>query len=92
MAKIGLPDGKYLTSCEVEVLRVLYEGVKTQEAADVLSRSPRTIDFHCANIHKKLGTRPRGGSVLRCVGRGDGLRMWRRRSQAFPLSHVVMSA
>ena len=44
-----------LTQREIEVLQLIDDGCSSKEAADKLRRSKRTIDFHLANIYKKLG-------------------------------------
>lgn len=43
-----------LTKREIEVLSLIAEGKSSQEAADVLFVSKRTVDFHLANIYDKL--------------------------------------
>jgi DNA-binding CsgD family transcriptional regulator len=46
-----------LTSRERFVLAQLVSGATSKEAARALNISPRTVEFHRANIMKKLGTR-----------------------------------
>jgi DNA-binding NarL/FixJ family response regulator len=48
-----------LTRREVEVLSLIAEGKSSKEAADDLYVAKRTIDFHLANIYRKLGVRNR---------------------------------
>ncbi|MBW7926966.1 MAG: helix-turn-helix transcriptional regulator [Fimbriimonadaceae bacterium] len=43
-----------LTRREIEVLSLIAEGYSSQEAADKLFVSKRTVDFHLANIYAKL--------------------------------------
>jgi DNA-binding CsgD family transcriptional regulator len=43
-----------LTKREVEVLNLIAQGQSSQEAADALYVSKRTVDFHLANIYEKL--------------------------------------
>lgn len=43
-----------LTRREIEVLSLIAEGYGSQEAADKLFVSKRTVDFHLANIYAKL--------------------------------------
>jgi len=45
-----------LTERECEVLRLVANGHTSQEIADLLSISPRTVMTHRANIYSKLGT------------------------------------
>jgi DNA-binding CsgD family transcriptional regulator len=49
-----------LTPREREVLSTMMLGLSNQEAADKLIVSKRTVDFHLANIHSKLGVHSRG--------------------------------
>jgi DNA-binding CsgD family transcriptional regulator len=44
-----------LTTKEMQVTRLIKEGKTTAEIARILVVSPKTIDFHRANIRKKLG-------------------------------------
>lgn len=43
-----------LTKREVEVLKLVIEGLSSKEVADMLYVSKRTVDFHLANIYDKL--------------------------------------
>lgn len=51
--------GVRLTQKEVEVLTLIAQGNSSQEAADELVVSKRTIDFHLANIYQKLQVKNR---------------------------------
>jgi DNA-binding NarL/FixJ family response regulator len=44
-----------LTHREREVLKLIAEGHKNKEIAEVLSISPKTVEKHRANLMKKLG-------------------------------------
>lgn len=46
--------GIELTRRELEVLSLVVEGKSSQEVADELSCSKRTVDFHLAGIYGKL--------------------------------------
>jgi len=48
-----------LTIRELEVLALIGHGMSTRDIADMLHRSPRTIERHCDSIHKKLRTTSR---------------------------------
>jgi len=48
-----------LSKWEVEVALLLKEGFSSKEVANKLYISKRTVDFHCANIHRKLGVKNR---------------------------------
>ena len=43
-----------LTSREVEIIRLIAEGHTSQQMADKLFISPRTVETHRANLMKKL--------------------------------------
>lgn len=44
-----------LTSRELEVANLIKQGRKTKQIAELLNLSPRSIDFHRANLRKKIG-------------------------------------
>jgi DNA-binding CsgD family transcriptional regulator len=48
------PRGVRLTPTEVKVLSLIAQGHSSQEAADKMVVSKRTVDFHLANIYQKL--------------------------------------
>ena len=48
------PRGVRLTPTEVKVLSLIAQGHSSQEAADRMVVSKRTVDFHLANIYQKL--------------------------------------
>lgn len=47
--------GKKLSAREGEVLRLAARGDTSAQVAAALFISPRTIDFHLANLYAKLG-------------------------------------
>jgi len=53
----GFKGSQQLTTRERVVLAQLVRGATSKEAARVLNISPRTVEFHRANIMKKLGAR-----------------------------------
>ena len=51
------PDG--LTAREVEVLRVVAQGLTNEQVAERLIISPRTVDTHLTSIYSKIGVSSR---------------------------------
>ncbi|MDY7040067.1 MAG: response regulator transcription factor [Chloroflexota bacterium] len=56
-ARGELPAG--LTKREIEVLRLMAEGLSNKEIARKLQVTRRTVEFHVGNILKKLGVTSR---------------------------------
>jgi two-component system response regulator FixJ len=52
------------------VLAYLVKGASSKEAGRELGISPRTVDFHRANIMEKLGARNTADAVRRALSRG----------------------
>jgi DNA-binding NarL/FixJ family response regulator len=60
----GKPVGKpRLTRRETEILQQIAEGKTSQEIAEILFISPRTVDTHRANLIQKLGVKNSAGLV-----------------------------
>jgi DNA-binding NarL/FixJ family response regulator len=57
-----------LSPREAEILVLIAQGLRSIDAAEALSVSKRTVDFHLANVYEKLGVSNRI-SALRCAGR-----------------------
>lgn len=62
--------GNRLSQREVEVLRLISLGHTTPEIARKLHLSPRTIETHRANVHRKLGLQTRAELVRYALRRG----------------------
>lgn len=58
-----------LTRREKEILQKIAEGKTSQEIADVLFISPRTVDTHRANLIQKLGVKNSAGLVRYAIER-----------------------
>ena len=67
-----LPSGltTRLTKRELEVLRLLADGLRTREIAAQLVISDKTVSTHIDHILAKLGVRSRGQAIARAY-RGD---------------------
>lgn len=48
------PRDVRLTKREIEILSLIAQGHSSQEAADTLIVSKRTVDFHLSNVFEKL--------------------------------------
>jgi DNA-binding NarL/FixJ family response regulator len=59
-----------LTPRELEVLKLIAEGHTSEEIADVLVISKKTVDRHRANILEKLGMRNRVELTRYAIRRG----------------------
>jgi DNA-binding CsgD family transcriptional regulator len=62
-----LPAGEALTPRERLTLAQIVRGASTKEAARRLAISPRTVEFHRANIMRKLGARNTADLVRRVL-------------------------
>ncbi len=60
-ARVTYPDG--LTAREVEVLRLIAQGLKDIEVAEQLIISPRTVHAHLSSIYSKLGITSRNAAT-----------------------------
>ena len=52
-----------VTARELDVLRLLADGLRNAEIAERLFLSPRTVDYHVSSLLRKLGARTRGEAV-----------------------------
>jgi DNA-binding NarL/FixJ family response regulator len=59
-----------LTSRELEVLRLLAEGLSNKAIAVALGVSPRTINFHLDNLYAKLGVTSRTEAAIYALRQG----------------------
>lgn len=59
-----------LSDREIEVIRLIAEGLTTQEIAEHLSRSIHTINTHRKNILKKLGLKKPSELIMYAVKKG----------------------
>jgi DNA-binding CsgD family transcriptional regulator len=53
----------HLSEREVQVLRLICDGLQAKEIANSLGIAPKTVDYHKANIAKKIGN----GSIAHMV-------------------------
>ena len=54
MASRVREDARILTRREIECLRLRVTGLKSQQVADTLKVSKRTVDGHCRSVFLKL--------------------------------------
>lgn len=73
--RFGLVTAVDLTPREMEVIQLLAEGLSNKEMAQLLSVSPRTINFHLDNIYSKLGVSSRTEAAVYALRQG-----WVRKS------------
>ena len=66
----SFPGSASLTIRQRSVLAQIVKGASSREAARVLSISPRTVEFHRANIMQKLGVK-NVASLMRVALGGD---------------------
>lgn len=59
-----------LTRREIEVLSLVMEGKSSQEIADILVCSKRTVDFHLSKIYDKLQVSNRVQAVRQATALG----------------------
>jgi serine/threonine protein kinase/DNA-binding NarL/FixJ family response regulator len=59
-----------LTPREMEVIQLLAEGLSNREMAQLLTVSPRTVNFHLDNIYSKLGVSSRTEAAIYALRRG----------------------
>ena len=58
-----------LTVREIEILEILYQGLRNAEIAERLAISPRTVEAHVGNIISKLGAQSRTEAVRIAVSK-----------------------
>jgi len=56
-----------LTSKEIQIAQMIKQGKTTKEIAQMLSLSPKTIDYHRANIRKKMNIKNKDLSLSSCL-------------------------
>ena len=64
------PSGQILTPREIEVLRVIADGLGNKEIASKLSISDHTVKFHISSIFAKLGASNRAEAVTLGIRHG----------------------
>jgi two-component system response regulator NreC len=59
-----------LTEREIEIIKLIVEGLSNKEIADKLFISPRTVDTHRTNLMKKLEVNNVAGLVRYAIRNG----------------------
>ncbi len=74
-AAVAHPELDRLTPRHRQILRLIGDGKSSQEMADLLGVSPRTVEFHRASIRKALGITTEWGllrfAIMMRVSEGD---------------------
>ena len=68
--RFGLTKPIELTPRELDVIRLVAEGLSNKEIGEVLSISPRTVNFHLDNLFAKLGVRSRTEAAILALRQG----------------------
>jgi serine/threonine protein kinase/DNA-binding CsgD family transcriptional regulator len=68
--RFGLAKPIDLTPRELEVIRLVAEGLSNKEIGQSLSISPRTVNFHLDNLFAKLGVRSRTEAAIFALRQG----------------------
>jgi DNA-binding CsgD family transcriptional regulator len=84
---LGEHPNPWLSVCEQRVLDMLTDGLSVPEIAEALGRSPHTVHDHVKRLHAKLGTRGRGGLLVRVLGRRPPAPT---RSEVIPWARTVL--
>ncbi len=63
LAKVAISYPAGLTTREVEVLRLVAQGMTNEQVADQLVISPRTVNTHLTSIYGKIGTSTRSAAT-----------------------------
>jgi two-component system, NarL family, response regulator NreC len=59
-----------LTSREVEILRLIGDGLRGKEIAERLRISPKTVEFHKTHIYERIGVTGVAGAVRFAIREG----------------------
>jgi non-specific serine/threonine protein kinase len=70
LTPVAVPTPFGLTPRELEILRLLVEDRSSQQMADELSISQRTVTTHITNIFNKLGVNSRAAAVAQALRQG----------------------
>ena len=66
----GPPENSLLSKREEEVLQLIADGCATNEVADRLFISAKTVKNHLASIYQKLDARDRTQAILQAMRMG----------------------
>jgi DNA-binding NarL/FixJ family response regulator len=67
-SKVGLPNN--LTKRELEILRLVAQGLSDAQVAERLVLSPRTVNAHLTSIYNKLGVNSRVAATRFAIEKG----------------------
>jgi len=60
-----------LSKREVEVMRLIIDGMSNSQVAETLFISKNTVKYHLTNIYLKLGVRRRSEAIRKAIGSGS---------------------
>ena len=63
--------GEAVTHAELKVIELIARGHSSQEVADRLAVSKRTVDFHLANLYRKIQCHNRVQAINIMKARGE---------------------
>jgi len=70
LVRFGLAKPIELTPRELEVIRLVAEGLSNKEIGQLLAISPRTVNFHLDNLFAKLNVRSRTEAAILALRQG----------------------
>lgn len=70
LIRFGLTKPVELTPRELDVIRLVAEGLSNKEIGQLLAISPRTVNFHLDNLFAKLGVRSRTEAAILALRQG----------------------
>ena len=67
---------EFLTKREKQIFKLLVENVDTEEIAEILDISSKTVRNHISNVIQKLGVRSRSQAILELIRMNEITLKW----------------